>query len=242
MHIIRSSAFPLSLDLLIKSETRNISSWLSGFWRVSFEWKITYMLMACLDSARFGSGCLCCLLCANGLSSFSPRAAVFCFKKRSVFTARFFHLPFWESYFSISPYILGWRMELSGRKTVKIINISIYNSLQPRLLLSCDVVVFILERRNRARLSFNFLLPIIIILLSSIESFVQLYIYIDTFWLLGLTTGLWPASISLQDGNEANSKQAPCAQDENVCNWNSNWKISISSSTFQFLHRSSAAD
>lgn len=107
MHIVRSSAFPLSFDLLIKTETRNISSWLSGFWRVSFEWKITYMLMACLDSARLDSGCFCCLLCANGLSSFSPRAAVFCFKKRSVFTARFFLLPFWESYFSISPYIPG---------------------------------------------------------------------------------------------------------------------------------------
>lgn len=94
----RFSYFRLYFFIIImktpKNKKRSIS-WLSGFWRVSFEWKITYMFMACLDSAVY----VVLSLCQRPI--FILSAAVFCFKK-CFYSA--FLLPFWESYFSISPY------------------------------------------------------------------------------------------------------------------------------------------
>lgn len=76
--------------------------------------------MACLDSVR----AVYVVFFVPTAYLHSLRCLLFQEKKeKSVFIALF---PFWESYFSISP--LRGRLELSGRKTVKIINISIYNS------------------------------------------------------------------------------------------------------------------
>lgn len=100
----------------------------------------------------------------------SLRAAVFCFKKRSVFIALF--LPFWESYFSISPFR---RMHgIEWKKTVKIINISIYNSLVVFSFRSAEIVLFFL----------------------SISSSPSLFCYVsiprDAFWLLAAPQAYGP--------------------------------------------------
>lgn len=92
---------------------------------------------------------------------------------RSVFIAareRFSFAPFWESYFSISPYIRGRGMELDVEwKTVKIINISIYK-LSFRLVAPC----------------FRFWSAQIVLVFLSISSTPHC---IDAFWLLLAAAG-----------------------------------------------------
>lgn len=68
--------------------SRGNISWLSGFWRVSFEWKITYMFMACLIRALLSSlpQLFLSLSCLYNHSIFK------CFYTHN-------HFPFWESYF-----------------------------------------------------------------------------------------------------------------------------------------------
>lgn len=191
-----------------KKQAHSIS-WLSGFWRVSFEWRITYMFIACLDSVRSRSKLfmLSSALCQRPYLYFAALSSVL----RSVFIAareRFSFAPFWESYFSISPYIRGgWRMELDVEwKTVKIINISIYK-LSFRLVAPC----------------FRFWSAQIVLVFLSISS---TSLCIDAFWLLapqrveqrdGLRHGHKITAIGKEKWEILNKHRA---RDENVFNWN----------------------
>lgn len=72
---------------LLYHQNPNVS-WLSGFWRVSFEWKITYMFMACLDSAlSFPRPVYVVFFVPTAY--LHSLALVFCFKK--CFYSAFFH-------------------------------------------------------------------------------------------------------------------------------------------------------